>query len=57
MGHNASGSTEVYAIGQFATVATAINDILGEIEARAPGALRRNCAEVALPDQLTRRKK
>jgi integrase len=49
MGHDVKGSTEVYAIGRFGTVVTALSDILGEIDARAPGALRRKCAEVALP--------
>jgi integrase len=49
MGHDVKGSTEVYAIGRFATVARALSDILGEIDALAPGTLRRKCAEVALP--------
>lgn len=48
MGHDAGGMTEVYAVGRFDTVRRAIEDILGEIDLRAPGALRRNCAEVAL---------
>ncbi len=52
MGHDVTGSTEVYAIGRFATVANALNDILGEIDLRSPGALRRNCAEVALSGPL-----
>jgi hypothetical protein len=52
MGHDVTGTTEVYAIGRFATVARALTDILGEIELRAPDALRRKCAEVALPGSL-----
>ncbi len=48
MGHDVSGSTETYAIGRFDTVFRALEDILGEIEVRAPGALRRNCAELSL---------
>ena len=48
MGHEVGSTTEVYAIGRFDTVATALNDILGEVELRVPGALRRNCAEVAV---------
>lgn len=54
MGHDASGSTEVYAIGHFATVATALQDILGEIDLRAPGALRRKGTEVALSSNSTK---
>ncbi|TVV75311.1 tyrosine-type recombinase/integrase [Sphingomonas solaris] len=49
MGHAVTGSTEVYAIGRFATVTAALTDMLGEIDLRAPGALRRTGAEVALP--------
>lgn len=52
LGHDANSMTEVYAIGHFKTVATALNDIVGEIELRAPGALRRNCAEVRLSGPL-----
>ena len=47
MGHDVTGSTEVYAIGRFESVTRALADILGEIDSRAPGALRRNCAELA----------
>ncbi len=54
IGHDVTGSTEVYAIGRFETVYRALNDILGEIEAKVPGALHRTCAEVALPDILPR---
>lgn len=49
MGHDAGDTTEIYAVGRFGTVVTALMDILGEVDARAPGALRRNGAEVALP--------
>ncbi|GGB21200.1 hypothetical protein GCM10011380_08530 [Sphingomonas metalli] len=52
MGHDVTGSTEVYAIGRFATVANALNDILGEVDAKAPGALRRRSAEVGLSGPL-----
>jgi integrase len=53
MGHDVTGSTETYAIGRFATVYRAIEDILGEIDLRVPGALRRNCAEVgSAPPEL-----
>lgn len=48
MGHDAGGSTEVYAIGRFDTVRRALEDVLGEIEARSPGVLRRNRAEVSV---------
>lgn len=51
MGHDAGSTTEVYAIGRFDTVRRALEDVLGEIDLRAPGALRRNCAEVALSGQ------
>lgn len=53
MGHDAGSTTEVYAIGRFDTVRRALEDILGEIETRAPGALRRTCAEVALSGPST----
>lgn len=46
LGHDATSSTEVYAIGHFASVARAIEDVLADIEAMAPGAQRRNRAEV-----------
>jgi len=49
MGHDVRGSTEVYAVGRFGTVVRALEDILGEIETRSPGALRRKRAEVGLP--------
>jgi len=48
MGHDVTGSTATYAVGRFATVTKALEEVLGEIDLRAPGALRRNCAEVAL---------
>ena len=48
MGHDVTGSTEVYAIGRFDSVISALTDVLAEIDARAPGALRRNCAEPPL---------
>ncbi|KQR83488.1 hypothetical protein [Sphingomonas sp. Leaf343] len=57
MGHDVTGSTEVYAIGRFATVTTALNDILGEIDARAPGALRRISAEVGVSGSSAGRQK
>ena len=52
MGHDVTSTTEVYAVGRFETVARAIQDILGEIEMKAPGALRRKCAEEALPSRF-----
>ena len=54
MGHDAGGSTEVYAVGRFATVQRALEEILGEIDARAPGALRRKSAEVVLSGPLAK---
>lgn len=57
MGHDVTSTTEVYAIGRFATVAEALNDILGEIDLRAPGALRQTCAEVAVPGHFVQEKK
>jgi site-specific recombinase XerD len=48
MGHDVTGSTETYAIGRFDTVYRALEDILGEIELRSPGALRRSDAELSL---------
>jgi integrase len=49
MGHGAGSTTETYAIGRFDTVRAALEDIIGEIEAAAPGAMRKTCAEVSLP--------
>lgn len=57
MGHDVTGSTEVYAIGRFDTVYRALEDVLGEIDLRAPGALRRTCAEVGLSGPPARRLK
>lgn len=57
MGHDVTGSTEVYAIGRFATVANALNDVLGEIDARAPGALRRKGTEVVSIQPLAKEAK
>jgi integrase len=48
MGHDVTSTTEIYAVGRFDTVKRALEDILGEIELRVPGALRRNRAEVGL---------
>jgi len=48
MGHDAGGTTEIYAVGRFDTVRRALEEILAEIDIRAPGALRRKCAEVVL---------
>ena len=48
MGHDAGSTTEVYAVGRFDTVRRALEEVLGEIDQRVPGALRRTCAEVAL---------
>ncbi|SDA21775.1 hypothetical protein [Sphingomonas sp. NFR15] len=57
MGHDVTGSTEVYAIGRFETVTRALQDILGEIDLRAPGTLRRNCAEGGLSGQSAKEPK
>jgi integrase len=42
MGHRAGSQTEVYAIGEFPSVVSALNDIIAEIEKLAPGSLHRN---------------
>ncbi len=42
MGHSAGSQTEVYAIGEFPTVVTAIESIIADIERLAPGSLHRN---------------
>jgi integrase len=53
MGHNKGGSsTETYAIGRFASVARTIEAIFAELETRAPGTLRRNCAETPFSNTL-----
>lgn len=41
MGHDVSGQTEIYAIGEFPSVVTALLSVLEEIESLAPGALHR----------------
>lgn len=41
MGHRAGSQTEVYAIGDFPTVVTALESILSEIETLFPGSLHR----------------
>jgi integrase len=48
MGHDVTSTTETYAIGRLDTVYRALEEVLGEIDLRAPGTLRRKCAEVAL---------
>lgn len=57
MGHDVRGSTEVYAIGRFASVVRALEEILGEIDLRSPGALRRNGTEVDLAGPSRREQK
>jgi integrase len=42
MGHRSPSQTEVYAIGEFGTVVTALNDVISELEKLAPGTLHRN---------------
>lgn len=56
IGHGADGTTETYAIGRFDTVRGALQDILGELDTLAPGALRRNCAETDVPSLSARRR-
>ena len=57
MGHDVTGSTEVYAIGRFGSVVTALTDLLGEVDVRAPGALRRNRAKQHSPAASQGRRK
>jgi hypothetical protein len=57
MGHDASSTTEIYAVSNFGTVSRALEDILGEIDAKAPGAFRRTSAKVALSGHLIQEKK
>lgn len=47
LGH-ARSTTDIYAVSMYPTVTAALGEILGEIDARSPGALRRNRAEVEL---------
>ena len=42
MGHDAGAQTEVYAIGEFASVEHALSTILDELDSLAPGALHRS---------------
>jgi integrase len=42
MGHRAGSQTEVYAIGEFPSVVSALNDIVAEIEKLAPSSLHRS---------------
>jgi len=57
MGHDAGGQTEVYAIGEYATVEAALASILEEIEGLAPGALHRSGTGAGLPITQPRRVK
>ena len=57
MGHDVTSTTETYAVGRFDTVFRALDEVLGEIDLRAPGALRRTCAEVGLSGPPARRLK
>ena len=49
MGHRSGSQTEVYAIGEYPTVVTALEAIISDLEALAPGALRRKCAGTDKP--------
>lgn len=42
MGHRSGSQTETYAIGEFPTVVTALEGIISDLEALAPGALHRS---------------
>ena len=41
MGHRSPSQTEVYAIGEFGTVVTALNEVISELDRLAPGTLHR----------------
>ncbi|MFZ3485315.1 hypothetical protein [Sphingomonas sp. 3-13AW] len=56
MGH-ARSTTETYAIGRFETVRAAVEEIIGEIEAAAPGATRATSAKTLLSGPSTGRSK
>ena len=45
MGHSDGSQTEVYAIGEFPSVVTALTNILADLEQLAPGALHRTRTE------------
>lgn len=49
MGHDAGGQTEIYAIGEYASVERALLTILKEIEQLAPGALHREVTGAGRP--------
>ncbi|QXT34300.1 hypothetical protein KV697_10685 [Sphingomonas sanguinis] len=49
MGHRSGSQTEVYAVGEYPTVVTALEAIISDLEALAPGALRRKCAGTDQP--------
>lgn len=57
MGHDAGGQTEVYAIGEYRSVETALKSILEEIERLAPGALHRRGTGAGLSVTQPRRVK
>ena len=57
MGHDASSTTEIYAVSSFDTVKRALEEVLGEIDARASSAFRRTSAEVALSGHFIQEKK
>ena len=49
MGHRSGSQTEVYAVGEFPTVVSALTGILAEIEKLAPGALHRTNTGATFP--------
>lgn len=57
MGHRGVSQTEVYAIGEFATVEAALQRIIDEIETLVPGALHRRGTGVGLPVLLPKETK
>ncbi|MEG3182097.1 hypothetical protein [Sphingomonas sp. LT1P40] len=57
MGHEAGGTTETYAVGEYPTVTRALQDILTEIESLAPGALHRKGIGAGHPAIFKKEKK
>lgn len=54
MGHSDGSQTEVYAIGEFPSVVTALEGIVADLERLAPGAMHRSRTEHGLVGQLSK---
>ncbi|MBW6531331.1 hypothetical protein KZ820_11350 [Sphingomonas sp. RRHST34] len=49
MGRDAGGTAEIYAVDRFDTVRSALENILAEIDVRAPGACAENAPKSSYP--------